>query len=104
MQVSHVDKNMLEQSSTLPQSIFKEDLNHTLGLTLSTPGLVLIIFSLNLYLSLSCDDGQEDEEVGDKCPDADACQDADLLDLDHVLDVGGEGGPHRLPRLLVHLL
>ena len=35
MQVSYVEKNMVEQS------IYKEYLNHTLGLTLSTPGLVL---------------------------------------------------------------
>ena len=35
MQVSHVEKNMVEQS------IYKEYFNHTLGLTLSTPGLVL---------------------------------------------------------------
>ena len=39
MQVYHVDKNMVEQSSTVPQSIYKEYLNHTLGLTLS--GLLL---------------------------------------------------------------
>jgi len=31
MQVSHVEKNMLEQSSTVPNSL-KEYLNHTLGL------------------------------------------------------------------------
>ena len=35
---------MVEQSSTVPQSIYKEDLNHTLGLTLSTPGLVNFLF------------------------------------------------------------
>ena len=42
MQVSHVEKNMVEQSSTVPnsQSTYKEYLNHTLGLTLSTLGLV----------------------------------------------------------------
>ena len=44
MQVSHVEKNMVEveQSSTVPNplSIYKKNLNHTLGLTLSTPGLV----------------------------------------------------------------
>ena len=40
MQVSYVDKNMLEQSSTIPYSIYKENLNYTLGLTLSTPSLV----------------------------------------------------------------
>ena len=37
MQVSHVEKNMVEQSSTST----KENLNHTLGLTLSTRGLVI---------------------------------------------------------------
>ena len=41
MQVSYVEKNMVEQSSTDPNS---QSLNHTLGLTLSTPGLVLFIF------------------------------------------------------------
>ena len=40
MQVSHVDKDMVEQSHTTPKSICKEYLNHPLGLTLSTPGLV----------------------------------------------------------------
>ena len=43
MQVSHVEKNMVEQSSTGPnsQSIgSREYLNHSLGLTLSTPSLV----------------------------------------------------------------
>ena len=35
MQVSNVNKNMVEQSSTVP----------TLGLTLSTAGLVLFIFT-----------------------------------------------------------
>ena len=40
MQVSHVDKNMVEQSSTVPLSIYKEYLNPALGLTLSPPGLV----------------------------------------------------------------
>ena len=42
MQVSHVEKNMIEQSSTVPNSQTKDYLNHTLGLTLSlsTPGLV----------------------------------------------------------------
>ena len=35
MQVSHVEKNMVEQSSTVPNSlVYKEYLNHTLGLTL----------------------------------------------------------------------
>ena len=48
MQVNHVDKNMVEQSSTVPSSINKEYLKHTLGLTLSTPGLVNV-----LILSLS---------------------------------------------------
>ena len=46
MQVYHVYKNMVEQSRAL--SIYKEYLNHKLGLTLSTPGLVLsIILVLN---------------------------------------------------------
>ena len=43
MHVSHVEKNMVEQSSTVPNTIYKEYLNHTLGLTLSTPGLVIYI-------------------------------------------------------------
>ena len=42
MQVSHVEKNMVKQSSTVPQSIYKEQLNHTFGLTFSTPGLVSV--------------------------------------------------------------
>ena len=37
-----VDMNMVEQSSTVP--IDKKNLNHTLGLTLSTPGLVIDYF------------------------------------------------------------
>ena len=41
--ISHVDKDMVEQYHTNPQSISKEYLNHPLGLTLSTPGLVSII-------------------------------------------------------------
>ena len=41
MQVSHVDKDMVEQSHTTPSSIFKDYLNHPLGLALSTPGLVV---------------------------------------------------------------
>ena len=40
MQVSHVDKKMVKQYSTI--SLTKENLNPTLGLTLSTPGLVRI--------------------------------------------------------------
>ena len=44
IQVSHVEKNIVEQSSTIPKY-----LNHTLGLTLSTPSLVNII--LNLIIS-----------------------------------------------------
>ena len=40
MQGYRVDKIMVEQSSTVPKSIHKEYLNQTLGLTLSTPGLV----------------------------------------------------------------
>ena len=46
MQVSHVEKNMVDQSSTVSNnlSIYKEYLNHTLGLTLSTPSLVRIVF------------------------------------------------------------
>ena len=65
-----------------------------------------IQFSLYIavYLSLSCEDGEEDDQVGDQCPDADASQDADLLYLEHVLDEGGEGGPHRVPGLGVHHL
>ena len=50
MQVSHVEKNMVEPSSTVSNSqIYKEYLNHTLGLTLSTPSLVYI-FSLSFAL------------------------------------------------------
>ena len=37
MQAFHVDKIMMEQSSTVPQSIYKEYLNQTLGLTFSAP-------------------------------------------------------------------
>ena len=58
MQVSHVDKNMVEQSTTVPQSIYKRGLNPTLGLTLLTPGLVLIkiryqSFSMYKHFSMS---------------------------------------------------
>ena len=53
---------------------------------------------------MSCEDGDEDDKVGDQSPDADAGQDADLLHLEHVLDEGGEGGPHRVPGLGVHHL
>ena len=42
MQVYYVDKNMVEHSSTVPYSINKEYLNHTLGLTLSTSGLFYV--------------------------------------------------------------
>ena len=56
------------------------------------------------YLSVSCEDGNEDDEVGDQRPDADGCHHGDLLDLEHVLDEGGEGGPHRAPGLGVHHL
>ena len=47
--ISHVEKNMVEQSSTVlnSQSItYKEYLNHILGLTLSTPGLVFFLDQL----------------------------------------------------------
>ena len=47
--MDHVEKNMVQQSSTVPLSIYKEDLNHTLGLTLSTPGLVIIVFNMFEY-------------------------------------------------------
>ena len=40
MYVSHVDKDMVEQSNTTPLCLCKEYLNHPLGLTFSTPGLV----------------------------------------------------------------
>ena len=40
MQVSHVDKKMVKQYSTI--SLTKENFSPTLGLTLSTPGLVRI--------------------------------------------------------------
>ena len=40
MKVSNVDKDMVEQSTTVPNSQSITYLNHTLGLTLSTPGLV----------------------------------------------------------------
>ena len=44
MQVSHVDKNMVEQSIIVPISQSKmKYLNHTLGLNLSNPGLVLTL-------------------------------------------------------------
>ena len=52
MEVSHAEKNMVEQSSTVPYSqsiICKEYLNHTLGLTLSTPGLVIRYLGLDLF-------------------------------------------------------
>ena len=48
MQVSNVDKD------TVPQSIYKEYLNHPLSLTLSTPGLVFFLVSTEdkiLYLA-----------------------------------------------------
>ena len=47
MQVSHVVKDR-EQSSSVPQSIYKECLNHNLGLTLLTPGLVHILKLLHI--------------------------------------------------------
>ena len=53
---------------------------------------------------MSCEDCEEDDQVGDQSPDTDAGKDADLLDLEHVLDEGGEGGPHRVPGLCVHHL
>ena len=43
MQDSHVENNMVEQSSTVPNSqsmLYKEYLNDTLGFTLSIRGLV----------------------------------------------------------------
>ena len=43
MQVYYVEKNIMEQSSIVPNSlyiIYKEYLDHTLGLAISTPGLV----------------------------------------------------------------
>ena len=43
--VSHEDKDIVEQSNTNPQSICEDYLNHPLGLTLLTPGLVTAIFS-----------------------------------------------------------
>ena len=44
MQVSHVEKNMVDQSSPVPNiQNYKEYLNQTLGLTLSTPGLVVAV-------------------------------------------------------------
>ena len=52
MQVYRVDKNMMEQISTVPYSIYREDLNPTMSLTSSTPGLV-IVFSLVGSLVLS---------------------------------------------------
>ena len=39
--MDQMDKDMVEQSHTTPYSIWKEYLNHPLGLTLSTPGLVV---------------------------------------------------------------
>ena len=54
MQVSHVDKDMVEQSHTTPSSICEEYLNHPLGLTLSTPGLVftyLLTFFVEFFFS-----------------------------------------------------
>ena len=49
MQVSHVDKDMVEQSHTTPQSICKQYLNHPLGLTLSTTSLVLCLFQFTRF-------------------------------------------------------
>ena len=49
MQVSHVDKNMVEQSSP---TIYKEYLKHTLGLTLVTPGLVIFSFPTRFPIGL----------------------------------------------------
>ena len=37
-EVSHVEKNLVEQDN------YKEYLNHTLGFTLSTPGLVIYVW------------------------------------------------------------
>ena len=51
MQVSHENKNMVEKSSTVPQSIYKEDLNHTLGLTLSAPSLVHVFCQVKFIKS-----------------------------------------------------
>ena len=58
MQVSHVDKDILKQSRTIPQSIYKEYLNHPLGLTLSTLGLVVYYFHLlRNFIFLCAPDG-----------------------------------------------
>ena len=49
---------MVERFHTTPKSIGKEYLNHPLGLTLSTPGLVLVLISEDhfwLHLQLSED-------------------------------------------------
>lgn len=49
MQVSNVDKNIVKQK------IYKECSNHPLGLTLSTPGKVLSIFSIFFVLDSRID-------------------------------------------------
>ena len=49
MQVSHVEKNMVEQSSTVPNSQSKWSAYHSLGLTLSTPGLVIINYAMHIW-------------------------------------------------------
>ena len=47
MQVFHAEKNNVEQSRTVPNSQYlNEYLNHTMGLTLATPVLVLATITL----------------------------------------------------------
>ena len=58
MKVSHVGKYTVEKSHTTPSSICKEYFNHSLGLTLSTPGLVMRLFR-------SCSDPEVDRDSDD---------------------------------------
>ena len=48
MQVSQVDKD-----NTVPQSIYMEDYNHTLGLTLSTPWSSFFVYPIKIIISES---------------------------------------------------
>ena len=55
MCVSHVDMDMVEQSNTTPfsQSVRSTlTIDHPLGLTLSTPGLVLFVIAQCPYVTL----------------------------------------------------
>ena len=87
------------QSNTVPQPIYKEYLNHPLGLTLSTPGLVLLLFLADKIEMAkpqprttsqpqietqtrnemkALDDMKEEVEMNDLTPDADPNQNEEV--------------------------